>query len=64
MKIFNRWGSLIYSINDLPLYNENIGWDGTYKGILLNSDVFVFSIEVEFIDGSVEVYSGDITLVR
>ena len=64
MRIFNRWGLLVYERNDFPIFDESAGWDGTLQGKLLDSDVFVFFLEVKFIDGSVELISGDVTLLR
>jgi len=64
VKVFNRWGDLVYERNDFPIGDETSGWDGTFNGKLLNTGVFVFSIEVEFIDGRVELFSGDVTLLR
>jgi len=39
MLIFNRWGELIFSSN-----NINNGWDGTYQGHLVQQDVYVWKI--------------------
>ncbi len=64
MRIFNRWGDLVYERKDLPFGDESTGWDGRFKGKLLNSGVYVFLLEMEFINGDVRRYSGDITLLR
>ena len=64
MKIFNRWGSLMYEASDIPLGVEKLGWDGTFNGKALNSGTYVYLIEVAFLDGVTFVYSGDINLVR
>ena len=64
LKIFNRWGSLMYEANGIPLGDESLGWDGTFNGKVLNSGVYVYLIEVSFLDGVVFTYSGDINLVR
>ncbi len=64
LRVFNRWGDVVYEEQNFPMEDKSAGWDGRFNGKLLNSGVFVFFLEVEFIDGSVEVYSGDVTLVR
>ncbi len=64
LKIFDRWGNLIYERNNFPVANGSAGWDGTYNGKMLDAGVYLYYFEVEFIDGSVEVFSGDVTLVR
>jgi gliding motility-associated-like protein len=38
-KIFNRWGQLIYSSNDLKE-----GWDGTFQGVLQNVETYVYQV--------------------
>ena len=64
-KVFSRWGELVYDLPELmPLNDTQIGWDGTLKGETLNPGVFVYVFEVEFIDGRIEVYKGDITLTK
>jgi hypothetical protein len=64
MKVFNRWGELVYERNNVPTDDQLAGWDGTLNGRGLPSGVFVYFLEMEFIDGSVEVVSGDVALVR
>ncbi len=39
MSIHNRWGEAIFESNDV-----NVGWDGTYKGELVQSGVYLYSI--------------------
>jgi gliding motility-associated-like protein len=64
MKIFNRWGDMVFEANNINLNNESKGWDGYFKGKLLDPDVFTFFAIITFIDGEDLVYKGDVTLVR
>ena len=64
MQIFDRWGEMVYESRNLNLGDENAGWDGTHHGTLMNPGVFVYLAEVEFIDGSVLQFEGDVTLIR
>lgn len=68
IKIFDRWGELVFSKNDYPLNVEYLGWDGSVstrsKSYGVNSAVFIYMIEVEFTDGSTEMFTGDVTLLR
>ena len=64
LQIFNRWGALIYSRDSFEPNDATTGWDGTYNGQLLNPAVFVYVAEVEFVDGSVKMFTGDVALVR
>jgi gliding motility-associated-like protein len=64
MKVFNRWGDLVFEANNIALNNESKGWDGYFKGKLLDPDVFTFYAVINFIDNEELVYKGDITLIR
>jgi gliding motility-associated-like protein len=59
MTIFNRWGEMVFES-----FNLAIGWDGYYRGVLSQQDVYVWKIELRYIDGSVYQQIGDVTLVR
>lgn len=65
MRVFNRWGDLLFERNNFipgPVGNE--GWDGTAGGKRLDPGVFVYLIEVRFVDGLELLYRGDITLMK
>lgn len=66
MRVFDRWGSLVYENDNLPIpTNEFVdGWDGRVNGKFVTPDVFVYAIEVEFLDGRIILYRGDVTVVR
>ena len=64
MQIFDRWGEMVFEItNPIPGVAAD-GWDGTWNGKALNPAVFVYSIDVTYIDGRKEKLSGDVTLLR
>ncbi len=58
-KIYNRWGQVVYETN-----NRKSGWDGTYNGKPLPMDVYTYTLDVEFFDGTRTRKTGDITLIR
>ncbi|MDQ3550620.1 MAG: gliding motility-associated C-terminal domain-containing protein, partial [Bacteroidota bacterium] len=57
--IWNRWGQKVFETE-----NRKQGWDGRYKGAVQPMDVYVYTLEVEFTDGTKAVKKGDITLIR
>jgi gliding motility-associated-like protein len=59
LKIFNRWGELVYETN-----NANLLWDGTYKGEAQDIGVFQYYIEGVSISGDRFFRSGTVTLIR
>ncbi len=62
--VFNRWGETVYEFYDFPPNDPKFSWDGTYRGEYLNAAVFAWFAEIEFVDGAVELYEGDVTLMR
>lgn len=62
--IFDRWGTLVFEQKDFSPNDPANGWDGMFRGDLLNPGVFVYQVKVKFIDGQVMLYKGDLTLVR
>lgn len=62
--IYNRWGESVFEAFDFPTNDPSYGWDGLFRGRPLNAAVFVWYAEIEFVDGRVELFKGDVTLVR
>lgn len=63
-KVFTRNGMLVYEADGfMPDTPEN-GWDGNFNGKEMNTGVYVYFAEIEFIDGLTEVFKGDVTLMR
>ena len=63
MKVFSRWGGLVYAGYDLTPNDLSSGWDGYFKGKKLDPGVYVWLVEVEYLDGEVLMVSGDVSLV-
>ncbi len=64
LRIFNRWGALVFEGNDMDLGDLSQGWDGTFKGEILQPDVFAFYALIEFIDDEVILFEGDLTILK
>ncbi len=64
LRVFDRWGELLYEDINFPPNDPTYGYDGKLAGKFLNPQVLVFIAEIEFIDGDVKTYQGDVTLMR
>lgn len=64
MRIYDRWGELLFENKDFAPNQPQLGWNGRARGDQVNPGVFVYVVEVEYFDGSREVFSGDVTVVR
>jgi len=57
--IFDRWGEQIYEGHDIE-----DGWDGTFKGSMSQTGVYVWLIKLKGIDGLSREYRGHVNLLR
>jgi gliding motility-associated-like protein len=57
--IFDRWGEKVFESGD-PAFC----WNGIFKGQLLNSDVYVYSVAAKYKDQTEVNKKGNITLIR
>jgi gliding motility-associated-like protein len=68
LKIFDRWGEMVFDKDNFPPNLEMEGWDGSIKNkdnsVPYNTAVFVYSAEVEFINGDKQMFKGDVTLIK
>ena len=65
-RVFNRWGEQVFGRQDYDpkLENTEDGWDGTLNNKRMNPAVFVYYVDIEYIDGRREVLKGDVALRR
>lgn len=65
MQIYDRWGELIFEAkNIIPGESSGSGWDGKFKDQYMNTGVYIYLIEVKFLDNVSLLYRGDVTLMR
>ena len=62
--IYDRWGERVFIREKFAPNDPFFGWDGTHRGKDMNSAVYVWYAEVEFIDGEVIVFKGDVAIAR
>ncbi len=58
-QIFNRWGELVFESN-----SQDIGWDGTFKGEVVETDVFGYYLKVTCLNGDVFEKQGNVTVIN
>ncbi|MCB0644813.1 MAG: gliding motility-associated C-terminal domain-containing protein, partial [Phaeodactylibacter sp.] len=63
-QIYDRWGDQVFVQNNIDPYDQQAGWDGTFRGQKAPLGVYVYFAEIEYIDGIVEFLKGGVTLVR
>jgi gliding motility-associated-like protein len=63
-QVFDRWGERLYEAANFPINDPVTGWDGKFRDKDMPAGVYVWYLEVDFVDGVREVYKGETTLVR
>jgi hypothetical protein len=65
LRIFNRWGAEIFNRKDLIPGDRALLWDGSDHGErVAEAGVYLWVAKIEFFDGEIKTYQGDITLLR
>ncbi|MFN5295215.1 MAG: gliding motility-associated C-terminal domain-containing protein, partial [Flavobacteriales bacterium] len=59
LAIYNRWGQLVFET-----FDQRDGWDGTFKGMKVDPDVFVYYLEATCEGGEEYFEKGNITVIR
>ena len=64
LRVFDRWGESMFVGINIPQGVPTLGWDGRFRGELMNPAVFVYWAKVRFRDGRTEIVKGDVSLIR
>lgn len=64
LKIFNRWGQIVFEKSSFNANDPAAGWDGTFKGAKLNAEVFVYMIDIICDNNSILNYKGNVALIQ
>lgn len=57
--VYNRWGEMVFETTD-----QNVGWDGIYKGMKADPAVFAWYLRAKCYNGSELKKQGNTTLIR
>ncbi len=64
LRIFSRWGEVMYEKNNFMANDANAGWNGTFKGAVLTPDVYVYTIDVLCDNNTVLTLKGNVALLQ
>ena len=62
--IYDRWGNLLHTHKNKRANDLDVYWNGRYNGRDVQPGVYVYYLILESEQGDVNVYSGDVTIVR
>ncbi|MEJ0102611.1 MAG: PKD domain-containing protein [Bacteroidota bacterium] len=63
LRIFNRWGEVVFEKINFPVNDSGYGWDGTFKGKGPQPDVYVYQVEVYCTNGELIKFTGNVALI-
>ena len=64
IRIYDRWGNLVFENYDFPPNDPGYGWDGIFLGQPVNPGVFAFYAIAELVNGGEKLVKGDVTVIR
>ncbi|MBK9336058.1 MAG: gliding motility-associated C-terminal domain-containing protein [Lewinellaceae bacterium] len=63
-RIYDRWGECVFEKLDVKPNDSTQGWSGQHRGKDVLPGVYIYVVDLEYADGTTEVKSGDVTVVR
>lgn len=64
LRVFNRWGEVVFEQQNFPVNNPMYGWDGKYKGNKPHPDVYVYQVEVFCENSQIIRFEGNVALIQ
>jgi gliding motility-associated-like protein len=64
LRIYNRWGQIVFEQQNFPVNNPQYGWNGTYKGNKPVPDVYVYQVEVFCDNSQIIHFEGNVALIQ
>jgi gliding motility-associated-like protein len=64
LRIYDRWGEVIYDMQNVPVNDATYGWDGTFRGQPLKPDTYIYVMDATCVTGEPLQVKGDISLIR
>lgn len=64
MRIYDRWGTLVFEKAHFQINNAEAGWDGTWKNRVAPIGSYVYAIETLCEDGTTFLFRGAVTVIR
>lgn len=57
--VYNRWGEMVFET-----YLQSEGWDGTYKGRMLDAGVYAWYFKTKCMNGAEVIKKGNVSVLR
>ena len=64
LRIFNRWGQIVFERSNFPVNDASYGWDGTFNGNKPQAGVYIYQLEVFCENSQVVHFEGNVALIQ
>lgn len=64
IRIFSRWGDVVFEKLNVVPNDPSFGWDGRVNGVVKGPDVFAYIVEVVCDNGTPYFFKGNVTLLK
>jgi gliding motility-associated-like protein len=63
-RVADRWGGLCFRRDNFQPNDDQMGWNGTWRGKEVPAGVYAWLVIVELKDGTTRLLEGDVTILR
>lgn len=64
LRVYNRWGEIVFEKINFNVNDASAGWDGSYKGLPLSPDVYIYTCDVICENNELLSFKGDVSLIK
>ena len=64
LRVYNRWGNLVFEKTYFDANNRTLGWDGKINGQDATPGLYNYTTQIICADGGIIPFNGSITLIR
>jgi gliding motility-associated-like protein len=64
LRVFNRWGQLVFEKRNFMANDPAAGWDGKINGKPADMDVYVYIVDIICDNSNIVPYKGNVALIR
>ncbi len=63
-EVYDRWGSLLFQIQDTPLREVTLWWDGRFRGSELESGAYSYQYHITYPELAADISVGTLILIK
>ncbi len=64
LRVFNRWGQVVFEKQNFAVNDASAGWNGTFNGAKQMADVYIYQMEIWCDNSTVVSFEGNVALIQ